>query len=62
MLKIEVVETIRGGPYIIAGADAANDDWIRAARLMDKADAGDDAAAAELDRLFNTPSEGALIE
>ena len=36
-------------------ADAANADWIRAARLKSKADAGDKEAAAELKRLEETP-------
>jgi len=35
-------------------ADAANADWIRAARLRERADAGDEEALAKLETLFNT--------
>ena len=35
-------------------ADAANDDWIRAARLQRKADEGDEEARKKLDELQNT--------
>ncbi len=35
-------------------ADAANDDWIRAARLKRKADEGDEEARKKLDELENT--------
>lgn len=35
-------------------ASAANDDWIRAARLAKRADAGDIEAKKELDDLENT--------
>ena len=35
-------------------ADAANADWIRAARLQKRADDGDDKAAKELEKLENT--------
>ncbi|HPC04418.1 MAG TPA: hypothetical protein PLE04_11615 [Syntrophales bacterium] len=34
--------------------DAANDDWIRAARLAKKADAGDEEARRELEKMENT--------
>jgi hypothetical protein len=36
-------------------ADAANADWIRAARLKEKADQGDLEAKKKLEELFNTP-------
>ena len=36
-------------------ADAANDDWIRAARLLDKAKKGDKKAAEILKKLEETP-------
>jgi hypothetical protein len=39
----------------ITVADAGNDDWIRAARLQRKADAGDKTAAVKLKKLFDTP-------
>ncbi len=35
-------------------ADLANDDWIRAARLLKKAKAGDEKARAKLDRMYST--------
>ena len=35
-------------------ADAANDDWIRAARLKRKADEGDEEARKKLDELENS--------
>ena len=53
---------VDGKVILVAGADMANSDWIRAARLQVRAEAGDTAAAAELEHLFNTPSEGVLIE
>jgi hypothetical protein len=36
--------------------DAANEDWIRAARLQDLADKGDAEAQKKLDELFDAPS------
>ncbi len=38
-------------------ADAANEDWIRAARLKRKADEGDAEARKKLDELKNTGME-----
>lgn len=35
-------------------ADAANDDWMRAGRLKQKADQGDKEAAKELEQLEQT--------
>ena len=35
-------------------ADLANDDWIRAARLLKKAKAGDEKARAKLERMYST--------
>jgi len=35
--------------------DAANDDWIRSARLLKKAEQGDKEAAAKLKELEETP-------
>lgn len=41
----------------------ATDDWLRAARLQKKADAGDKEAAAELERMEATPlTEGGETE
>jgi len=34
-------------------ADLANDDWIRAARLLKKAKAGDEKARAKLERMYS---------
>lgn len=35
----------------------ATDDWLRAARLQERADQGDKEAAAELERMESTPLE-----
>lgn len=52
---IEPVEKDKDGNITFnLDADEANADWIRAARLLKKAKAGDTEAAAELERLQNT--------
>jgi len=38
-------------PVFTVRLTEATDDWMRAARLQKKADAGDKAAAAELERM-----------
>lgn len=56
MKKVKPIEKKKDGSYIIdLGADAANDDWMRSARLLRKAKAGDEEARKELEELFNTP-------
>ena len=50
--RVKAVEVDENGDYTFnLGADGANIDGIRAARLQRKADAGDAEAAAELRRL-----------
>lgn len=44
-----------GTPRFNVAADAANDDWIRAARLKKAAAAGDKEAARQLQELEDTP-------
>ena len=56
MKKIKPVETDEDGNITFnLNSDAANDDWIRAGRLHEKAMAGDQEAAAELKKLEETP-------
>ena len=53
--KIKPITTDEDGNKVFnLAADAANDDWIRAARLQRKADAGDEEAQKKLDKLKNT--------
>ena len=43
-----------GNPVLNSDADAANADWIRARRLLLKAQQGDREAKAKLQKLFDT--------
>ncbi len=52
--KIEAVTFYDGRMVINVCCSAANDDWIRAARLKMAADNGDEAARKELERLQGT--------
>ncbi len=55
-VKVKPVEWDKNGePIFNLSADAANDDWIRAARLKRRAEEGDEEARKELERLENTP-------
>jgi hypothetical protein len=56
MKKLEPIETDENGEITYnLGSTAADMDWIRAGRLVQKAKAGDKAAAKELEELENTP-------
>jgi hypothetical protein len=60
MKKLRKIEPVEFDPetgemVFNPDADAANADWIRAARLKRKADQGDMEAKKQLDELFNTP-------
>jgi hypothetical protein len=56
MKKPEPIIETPDGILIIDGAStAANADWIRAGRLKERADAGDEEAQRELEELENTP-------
>ena len=52
--KVKPIEMIED-KIIFRIADAANDDWLRSARLLKKAKQGEKEAADELAKLFNTP-------
>jgi hypothetical protein len=54
MGKLKKYKIIKGLTKTIVLDDAANDDWIRAARLAKKADAGDEEARRELEKMENT--------
>ena len=54
--KIEPVEYAKDGTVTFnLYSNAADADWIRAARLKKRAEAGDKEAEKELEELFNTP-------
>ena len=57
-MKLKIVKPIEfdknGEPIFIPSCTAANDNWIRAARLKKKADAGDKAAKQKLKKMHNT--------
>ena len=56
MKKIKPIEKKKDGSYIIhLDADAANNDWIRMARLLRRAKAGDEEARKVLEELYITP-------
>lgn len=56
MKKIKPVETDEDGNMVFnLDADEANADWIRAGRLLKKAQAGDEEAAAQLKKMEETP-------
>jgi len=53
---VKAIEKDKNGNLVFnLAADAANADWIRAARLAHRAEAGDEEAAKELKRLQETP-------
>jgi len=53
---VKAIEKDKNGNLVFnLAADAANADWIRAARLARRAEAGDEEAAKELKRLQETP-------
>ena len=56
------VEKVGDEVIINLDADEANLDWIRAARLMVKAEEGDKEAEKELERRMNTPVEEIEID
>ena len=49
IVPINVIEFVNGEPVINLAPDAANDDWIRAARLKEQ------GKEEELKKLENTP-------
>lgn len=56
MKKIKPVEKDKDGNIVFnLDADEANADWIRAGRLLKKAQAGDKEAAAKLKKMEETP-------
>lgn len=56
MKKIEPIETDKKGQDTInLDCDAANADWIRAARLLKRANGGDEQAREEFRNLEDTP-------
>jgi len=58
MISIKTVNVIekKGNEIIFSpGADAGNDDWLRTARLQEKADNGDAKAQEEIDKLYSEP-------
>ncbi len=53
---VKAVDKDKNGNLVInLAANAADDDWLRAARLARRAEAGDEEAAKELKRLRETP-------
>lgn len=53
---VKAVDKDKNGNLVInLAANAADDDWLRAARLARRAEAGDGEAAKELKRLRETP-------
>lgn len=50
-------KTPRDSGIVIDMCDEMNDDWLRAARLKRRAEAGDAEAQAELDRMENEDLE-----
>ena len=52
---VSVAEDVKGQLIINADSDEANADWIRAARLLKAAEAGDKEAAKELARRLKSP-------
>lgn len=53
---VKAVEKDKNGNLVLnLASNAANDDWIRAARLARRAEAGDEEAAKELKCLQETP-------
>jgi len=54
--RIRAVDTEKNGTLVLnLASTAADDDWIRAARLARKAEEGDEEAAKELECLRETP-------
>lgn len=53
--KVKPVEIDEDNVIFNIDADEANADWIRAARLLKKANQGDKEAGDKLEKLFNTP-------
>jgi len=51
---ISPVSVEDGEPIINANCSEANDDWMRAGRLAEKADQGDENAREELDKMDDT--------
>ena len=56
MKRAKAIKQTKDGDLVFCPeSDAMNADWIRSARLMKRAQAGDKEAAKELERLENTP-------
>ncbi len=63
MKKIEPIEYDQDGNITYnLNATAADDDWIRAGRLAEKAKAGDEEARKQLEEMENTPMHFFTLE